>query len=306
MILKKRFSAWWVLPVMVGMCLLALFACARPAQALNPIPTPDPKPGSFGLEATKKKAPPKVGATITTPGNGASFTTSPITVSGICPEGLLVQVYNNNVMVGSVMCKGGSFSVEVGLFAGENELMAMVYDELGQAGPKSNIVTVRYNVTNFTEFAKQITLTSAYGRRSAPAGNELGWPLQLSGGTGPYAFSIDWGDGKPPELKSQPNAGLLTVAHVYKKAGIYPVSVKVTDVKGVTAFLQVVALANGKVDEEQKDEKAEPTVLPPKILWAPTAVAMVLLVPAYWLGRRSQVVSLHKKMLKERDKYKQK
>lgn len=292
--------------MMVGMCLLALIGFVRPALALNPLPTPDPKPGSYGLEATKKKAPPKTGATITTPGGGASFSTSPITVSGICPNDLLVQVYDNDVMVGSVMCKGGSFSVQVSLFWGKNELYALVYDELGQAGPKSNIVTVTYNPAQFSAFGQQMTLTSTYGRRSAAAGSQLGWPLQLSGGSGPYAFSIDWGDGKQPELKSQSAAGLLTVAHVYKKAGIYAVNVKATDVKGVSAYLQVVALANGKVEETQQTDKSTPNTAPPKILWIPTAVSLVLLVPAFWLGRRSQVVSLHNKMLKERDKYKRK
>ncbi len=305
MIHKLRFSAQWALPVTIGMCLLALFAYVQPAFAITPLPTPDPKPGSYGLEATKPKAPPKTGARITTPGNGASFSTSPITVSGICPKDLLVQVYDNGVMVGAVMCKNGSFSLKVSLFAGTNKLSAIVYDELDQAGPVSNIVTVTFNDTSFSEFGRGLTLTSSYGRRSTPAGSQLGWPLQLSGGTGPYAFSIDWGDGTPAELKSQPVAGLLTVAHVYKKAGIYAVNVKVTDVKGVPAFLQVVALANGKVegDGNAAAKDAEPAVQPPKILWAPTAVSMILLLPTYWLGRRSQVVSLHKKMLKERDKY---
>lgn len=304
MIQKRRFSAQWVLPALAGMALLALFIFVSPTSAqINPLPTPDPIPGSYGLEATKQQDPPTQPASIATPGNGSSFTTSPITVNGVCPEGLLVQVYNNNVMVGAVMCENGSFSVEISLFVGVNELTAIVYDDLEQAGPTSNLVTVNYNDSKLTAFGQLITLTSNYGRRSAPVGAELQWPLQLSGGSGPYAFSIDWGDGSAAELKSQSLAGLVSIAHTYKKAGIYQANVKVTDVNGVSAFLQVIAVGSGQVDPvaDTKNANVERII----ILWIPAAVALLLLLPAYWLGRRSQVVSIRNKMLKEREAFKE-
>jgi hypothetical protein len=285
------------------MCLLALCVFVQPAMAINQIPTPTPKPGSYGLEATKTQPPPTQGATITTPGNGASFTTSPIPVNGICPNDLLVQVYNNGVMVGSVMCKGGSFSLQVSLFPGSNELTAIVYDDLEQAGPTSAATTVTYTDTRFTAFGSAVTLTSSYGRRSAAAGTALTWPLQLSGGTGPYAFSIDWGDGGVPELKSQALSGTVTISHAYKKAGIYQVNIKVTDVNDVSAFLQVIAVSNGKVDgaAAATDGDKSDTGSTAKIMWVPTIVSLVLLVPTFWLGRMSQLASLRNKMLKERD-----
>jgi hypothetical protein len=40
-----------------------------------------------------------------------------------------------------------------------------------------------------------------------------------------------------------------------------------------------------------------------KIIWIPAVIALILLIPAYILGRRSQLVSLRHKMLKERDEY---
>lgn len=303
MIQKIQKSVQWTVLIFIGASLLALFVFVRPSSAITQLPIPDPKPGSYGLAATKLQDPPTQGATITTPGNGGSYTTSPITVNGICPNGLLVQVYNNSVMVGSVMCTNGSFSVEVSLFAGTNELSALVLDELDQPGPASNVVTVSYSNTQFSAFGTLITLTSSYGRRSAPAGSELTWPLQLSGGAGPYAFSIDWGDGTATQLKSQPLAGLVDIAHVYKKAGIYQVNVKVTDVNGVSAFLQVIGLGNGKVDAAPAETEAagkDRTI----ILWIPAAIAVALLFPAFWMGRRSQIVSIRNKMLKEQEAYK--
>ncbi len=303
-----RKSALWVLPTTVGVYLLALFVFVQPANAINQIPTPPPIPGSYGLAATKTQEAPTSAATITTPGNGASFGNSPITVSGICTSDLLVQVYDNGVMVGSVMCTDGSFSLQASLFAGANEFTAIMYDDLEQAGPTSNIVIVNYADSNISAFGQMITLTSSYGRRSAPSGSELSWPLQLTGGMGPYAFSLDWGDGSSAELKSQSLAGLVTIAHTYKKAGIYQVNVKVTDVNGVSAFLQVVAVSSGKVDGAAAgagDTKDTTGTTKTEILWIPAAVGLVLLLPAYWLGRRSQIVSLHNKMLKERDAYNQ-
>jgi len=302
---KIRNSAQWVLPIIIGSFLLALFVFARPTSAINQIPTPEPKPGSYGLAATKLQPAPTQGASITTPGNGSSFNTSPITVSGICPNDLLVQVYDNGVMVGSVMCVNGSFSLQVSLFAGTNELSVTVFDNLEQAGPSSAAVTVNYTDTNFSAFGALVTLTSSYGRRSAAAGSELGWPLQLSGGTGPYAFSLDWGDGSSAELKSQSLAGIVNITHVYKKAGIYQVNIKVTDVNGVSAFLQVIAVSNGQVDAASTAPDKTTTNVITKILWIPAVIALVLLVPTYWLGRRSQLVSLRNKMLKEREAFKQ-
>ncbi len=300
---KLRFSTVKALLILgVPLLSLALFAQSASAQ-LTPIPTPDPKPGSYGIGATKTQEAPTQGATITTPGSGASYTESPITVSGICPAGLIVQIYNNGVMVGSVMCENGSFTLQVGLFAGINELTATVFDDLEQAGPASNVVTVNYTNAQFSAFGQLVTLTSSYGRRSAAANANLGWPLQLSGGSGPYAFSIDWGDGGAAELKSEALAGVINIQHTYKRAGIYRVNVRVVDANGVSAFLQVIAVSSGEVAAPTAEEEKSGTRT--VVLWIPAAIAFALLLPVFWLGRRSQIVSLRNRMLKERDSFKE-
>ena len=292
----------WGIPSIVGAIVFALSLLVQPAFAITQIQTPDPKPGSFGLAASKTQAPPTQGATISTPGNSAGFANSPITVAGICPNGLLVQLYDNGVMVGSALCDNGSFSMQASLFAGTNEFVVTVYDDLGQAGPTSPSVTVTYTDTHFSAFGSLVTLTSSYGRRSAPAGSALTWPLQLSGGSGPYAFSIDWGDGSKPQLKSQAFTGVVPIDHPYVKAGIYTVSVTATDTNGVSAFLQVVAVSSGKVDSTADTTGDNAAKTPaPQVLWVPTIIMFILLIPTYWLGRRSQMVSIRNKMLKERN-----
>lgn len=294
--------------VMLGSVVALLVLLTSPVNAaINQIPPPDPQPGSYGIEATKPKAPPIEGASISTPASGASFTTSPVTVRGVCPDELLVQVHNNGVMVGAVMCKDGSFEIEVSLFAGVNELTAHVYDELYQTGPVSNIATVNYTNAQFTAFGELITLTSQYGRRSAMTNNTLTWPLQISGGTGPYAFSVDWGDGSQVQLISQLSQGNINISHSYSRAGIYSVNIRVVDANGVSAFLRAVAVSNGKVDESlsaQQDDDSSVAVI--KILWEPIIIAVVLLILAFWLGRKSQVVSLRSKMERERDSFQNK
>ena len=284
-------------------CLLAI-STPFTAVAITPLPTPPPQPSSYGLVASKTQAAPTTTATISTPANGASFTTSPITVSGLCTTGLLVQVYDNGVLVGAIDCVNGSFSLQISLFTGTNDLSATQFDDLEQASPDSNHVSVTYNNADFSAFGVLITLTSNYGRRAADPGSTLSWPLQLSGGTGPYAFSIDWGDGKPTELKSQPLAGEVDITHVYSQSGIYHVVVKVTDVNGVSAFLQLVAVANGKPVTTGSTGSNAKTTTVTRVVWLPAIICVILLLPTYWLGRRSELVSLHKQLEKNMAEYK--
>lgn len=274
------------------------------AASITPLPTPDPGVGSYGLEATKPQPPPTTTATITVPANGATFTESPITVSGICTDGLLVQVYNNGVMVGAVMCEGGSFSIQATLFTGRNDLTTYQFDDLGQSSPIGNTVTVNFNNSNLTAFGTLITLTSNYGRRAANPGQALTWPLQFSGGTGPYAFSINWGDNTEPDLKSVALAGEVEISHVYDRAGIYRVTVKVTDKNGVSAFLQLVAIANGEPDATASvAEKKTVTVV--KVIWWPVVLVVALLPITYWLGHRSQLDILRRRLERDVENYKE-
>lgn len=300
---KRTLLRYTQAAVLVGLCVMMMSSGAE--AAINPLPTPDPQSSSYGIETTKRQPPPTTGATITTPGSGASYSTSPITVSGMCPTGLLVQVYNNGVLAGAVMCSNGSFTMQVSLFRGQNDITAAVFDDLDQTGPASNTASVTYNDPAFSAFGAVMTLSSNFGRRAANPDTELTWPLLLSGGSGPYAFSIDWGDGTSPQLKSQALAGEINIAHTYKKAGVYRVVVRATDANGVTVFLQLVAIANGKVAVTDTTAEKTKTVTVVRVLWLPVAIVCALLFPAFWLGRRSQLVSLHKRMEKSLENYKE-
>jgi len=194
--------------------------------------------------------------------------------------------------------------MQVTLFSGQNDITATMFDDLDQAGPVSNTVSVTYNNASFTAFGALITLTSNYARRAANPGATLTWPLLLSGGNGPYAFSVDWGDGGPSDLKSEALAGTINISHSYKQSGLYHVTIKVTDVNGVTAFLQVVAIANGTPAANSSGTGTKTTTIT-RVVWIPAVVCVLLLLPAYWLGRKSELVSLHKQLEKDMASYKE-
>lgn len=256
--------------------------------------------GSIGIEGKISAPPPTQGATISLPRDGQTFTTLPVTVSGICPKGLLVKLFKNNVFAGSQQCDSGSFSIVIDLFTGTNELVARVYDALDQTGPESNKVTVSFN-DNRQGTGSRVSLTSNFAKRGANPSEKLTWPIILSGGTGPYAISIDWGDGKPPDLKSVALPGVFDIEHSYDSSGVYNIIIKATDKNGESAFLQLVGVANGALSQEAAANKnanggSGDQVPKTKILWQPAALAIPLIIATFWLGKHYELHLLRKKI----------
>lgn len=287
----KRIAAATVLALLTMVSLLAGTASAAVDTTQNP------QSGSVGLEGRISTTPPTRAATIATPTNGASFTATPVTVAGLCPSETLVKIFSNNVFVGSALCERGSYSLQIDLFSGTNQLVARVYDALDQAGPDSNIVTVTFNDAQFAQFGTRVTLTSQFARRGAFPGAQLSWPLNLQGGVGPYAISVDWGDGSAPQLLSRTAGGAFDVSHAYTNAGYYKVTIRATDRNGTAAFLQVVAVANGAVQANAAGDSAGTTTKTKTVvLWWPLLLFIPLLFIVFWLGRRHEIYLLQKRL----------
>jgi len=102
----------------------------------------NPQSGSVGLEGTVAGPPPANAPTVSTPGNGQTVSHTPITVAGLCANGLLVKVFVNNIFTGSAQCTGGSYSIQSDLFSGRNDIVVRQYDALDQSSPDSNLVSV--------------------------------------------------------------------------------------------------------------------------------------------------------------------
>lgn len=245
--------------------------------------------GSTGVEGTVNSAPPTAAPTISSPANGQSFSSLPVTVTGLCQKDLLVEVFKNGVFSGSAQCSGGSYSMRIDLFIGRNDLITRQYDGLNQASPDSSIVTVTFNDA-LPQTGPRITLTTAYAKRGADPGTPLSWPITISGGVGPYAISADWGDGSATDLISKQFPGDTTVQHTYSQSGVYNVIIKATDKLGSTAFLQVVGVGNGPILQTTKETgTAATTQIQKQVVWWPMAVLAALVIVAFWLGSRHQL-----------------
>lgn len=281
----------------VALCLLVAVSSKAPVYAAAPA-AQNPQSGSTGLQGTISSPPPTQAATIVTPVNGTSVSGIPITVTGLCKTGLLVKLFTNNVFVGSVLCANGSYSLSIDLFSGENDLIARVYDSLDQAGPDSNKVVVNFTDGQFNQFGSRVTLTSDYARRGADPNAELDWPILLSGGTPPYAISVDWGDGTAAELISQSSPGTVTIKHTYKNAGVYKVIVKATDKNGTSAYLQLVGVANGQPTSGSGTSSSSnaQVITKTKLIWWPVLLIIPFSLLAFWLGRRHELYTLRRSL----------
>lgn len=285
----------------VASLIYAGVSVAIPAT-VNAATVDNPQDGSIGVEGKIPSNPPTTAPTITTPRNGQVFTDIPITVNGLCTSNLLVKMFANNVFVGSVQCKNGSYTMSIDLFSGQNDLVARLFDAQDQGGPDSNIVSVTFNDVQFNPFGTSLlSLTSSYAARGANPGQKLVWPVILSGGTSPYAISVDWGDGTSPDLISSPFTGTIDLSHIYKSAGVYKVTVKATDKNGLSAFLQLVATANGAiVSNATGKDKDTTTKIIVKVLWIPAVLCIPLILLSFWLGQRYELATL-RKHLEQRD-----
>jgi len=280
--------------VCASLLFIRLVAMQTPAHAVNPAP----QSGSIGLEGTISTAPPSRAATIALPANGAVFTATPITDSGLCASGLLIKVFDNGVFVGSIICSNGSYSLQISLFNGQNNLVTQDYDALNQEGPVSNTVTVTLNDTQFLQFGTPLSMSSDYAENGAPPGTEIDWPLQLNGGTAPFAISVDWGDGSPQELLSAASDGTITIKHTYRTAGVYTVVVKAVDKNGETAFLQLVGQATGAIQNNNKPAAGGNIVVEKgnSTIWSSIATVPLIGV-SFWIGRKYENQELHKQYL---------
>lgn len=263
--------------------------------------------GSVGVSGVVSAPAPNRVPIISIPNSGVTITVVPMLVSGICDNDLLVKVFKNGVFAGSAQCQNGSFSMSMDLFNGRNDLTAKQYDLLDQESPASAIVSVLYSDNSANATANdRVTLTTNFAKKGTDPGEKLIWPFAISGGTGPYAVTVEWGDGET-SLYSLAAPGEFSIDHVFNSAGSYTVVVKAVDVNGRTALLQVVAIANGSLSQTGSngstngkggtaagDETSGETKT--RILWQPAAIMIPFILSTFWLGKRYAIRRLRKKI----------
>jgi len=264
--------------------------------------------------------PPTLPATVTSPTADTRYTAVPETVSGTCDPGFIVKLYRNNVFSGAVFCQAdGTFSLQTDLFNGANTLQARIFNALEAEGPASPPVTVYYDkpivlppppsnpgetpVQTPTEtpansespasaVIPKMTLTAENLYKGYFTGDTVEWPLEIHGGTAPYAFTVDWGDGTSTTL-SRKDEGAFTVKHVYTKAGgykgSYAIKIVGSDSNQDSTFLQLAVI----IRDHSKGSNAIPGIastteppihIPMHYIW-PTYGVTLLMVSSFWLGQ---------------------
>jgi hypothetical protein len=260
-----------------------------------------PGAGSIGLTGGMPGPAPTVAATITSPTNGQHITSSPVEVKGTCPKDTLVEIFKNNIFAGSTTCSAsgnnsssGTYSVSVDLLLGQNQLVARVYNALNEPGPDSNIVTVYYDVlppqgsaiTPLNFAGTQLILNTNAVYRGAFPNQNLSVPLEVIGGTQPYAVNVQWGD---TTNKVVPRNNNLTfyVDHAYKAPGNYQITFQASDSQNRVAFLTVAAIVNGQTGAASGTTNTPKSINKLLVLW-PLYASTVAMLVAFWLGERRE------------------
>jgi hypothetical protein len=277
----------------VGFILIAYTASAA---------SPGPESGSIGLSGVMPGKAPTVAATIRQPINGQRFSSTPITVSGTCPADTLVELFKNDIFAGSTPClAGGTYTLETDLLIGQNILIARVYDSLNQPGPDSNAVTVFYDalpaqagaLTPLDFGGDQLLLNTDAVFRGVFPDKEMSVPIDILGGSPPYAINIQWGDSTNKVIPRNDNV-TFRANHIYKKPGTYQVSIQGTDASGRVAFLTVASIVNGQPAIATTTQSAASTTNKLLVLWPLYASAFAVVV-SFWLGERREKKILMKR-----------
>lgn len=87
--------------------------------------------------------PPTTQAVILQPADGQTLKTTLLVVQGTCGADLLVRVFNNGNLAGTITCSpDNTFTMNITLVVGNNKLTAQNYDAQEQPGPDSPAVNV--------------------------------------------------------------------------------------------------------------------------------------------------------------------
>jgi hypothetical protein len=274
--------------------LLGSFTMSARASGECGVPATPQCSSSYVVTAVVPGPRPTQPATITSPSNGQSFGTNPVSVSGNCPEKTLVKIFSNGILVGSLFCGlNGHFTIPVDLLIGRNDLTALAFNTLDQEGPSSPTVTVTLTQTpGGIGYSNELILQSQNYYRGSLPGQVVIWPIELIGGQAPYAVSVDWGDGTS-DLVTRLAPGPFTVSHTYQKSGSgylgsYPLIVRSTDSVGHTAYLQLTTIVNASTGASTSGGAAK--LNPALNIWLvwPFWVGLLLMVLSFWLGERRE------------------
>jgi hypothetical protein len=135
------------------------------------------------------------------------------------------------------------------------------------------------------------------------SGQSFDLPLSLSGGDGPYAVTVQWGDGTQSAFARKDGSGFLA-GHTYRLSKLsqqtYLVKVEAVDVNGNKTFLQIAQFVHAQGSPIGLQVVSDIGISPPTIsqfqqwLWFiwPTYGVVSVMVLSFWLGERQEYYNL--------------
>jgi hypothetical protein len=115
---------------------------------------------------------------------------------------------------------------------------------------------------------------------------ELNIPIDIIGGTPPYAINVQWGDSTNKVISRKDNV-TFKVGHIYRKPGIYRITIQASDAQGRVAFLTVAAIVNGQPAITPVATTNKDSLNKLLVLW-PFYTAATAVVVSFWLGERRE------------------
>lgn len=266
---------------------------------------------TYDVNASVPYKAPTQAATIASPVENAVFQDIQQTVTGTCQQqnpAMVVSIWRNGVVLGSVGCVSGSFSLTVMLQIGQNTLVAKTANVSGIYGPDSTLRTVAVErpvvVQPLAPTASQPTTTAertAATNQSGISGLSLTTEapydilpstkqatirVVVGGGQQPYVLQLKWGDGST-ESHSLSEAGTYEFTHTYLVHKTYSVLVNLRDVLGSYTEYVYAVVSGSKTSTGTSPSKSLPGVQqakPRRFIGPLILVAICFLAYTYWLG----------------------
>lgn len=281
--------------------LLAVSALSFASRGVSQAAATDPVTDEYGTYAVVPGEIPRTAPVIRTVQSGTVFTSGdPITVGGSCPADTLIKIFKNDVFGGATLCNNQNFSLDIDLFIGSNTLVAKAYNGNNIPGPDSAPVVVTRNLAGgeIPPYvpAQQFFVTSDIYYKGINVGEELKWPVTLSGGQPPYAVNVGWGDGKT-DLISRKEPGSFDIAHIYLVPGQgsrphHTITITATDQHGSKSFIQLVTVVVGNDPGIISGVKRGYDLSGPiRAAWQILAI-IAIVVFSFWLGERREAYVL--------------
>ncbi|HVI69350.1 MAG TPA: hypothetical protein VM581_02730 [Magnetospirillaceae bacterium] len=257
--------------------------------------------GTLQVSGMVSGPPPGSAPTITSPTDAARTAQTTSTVSGGCLAALTVKVFRSHVFAGSAVCQNDNqYSLNIDLVDGRNDVVVRQYDALDQSSPDSDTIII-YSVppdaavklpdgphpdSNIAHF--QLIIDYNYNFMNVEPHKAVHLPIHFSGGAGPYAVSVDWGD-STVNLVSRSTTEQFFADHAYKEPGNYAVHIQISDNLGKTAHLQFAMRVNGAARQIEflgipvvQAASALPGFTWPSITFGATMIGVGVALTRFW------------------------